>query len=259
MKFKFSRRLVHLLGLIVLFSVGAQAAWAEPAATTTALTVTSGGSVVASGGSVASGSKVTLTAAVVSGSTKVTVGQVNFCDASALSCTDIHFIGTAQLTSAGAAVISLHPAIGSHSYKAVFAGTPNGVTAYAGSVSGSMSLTMTGTMWPSVTSYAANSEVGNYTLTATVGTNASAAPTGTVSFLDAVSYTHLDVYKRQSSTSRPSTTWSWTPARCRWMCWRSRWMRGSRCKKRGDRQLALLVEFEQMTGFRQREDDSVHA
>jgi hypothetical protein len=187
MKLKLSRGLFHLLGLpglIVLFSAGAQPAWAGPAATATTLIVTSGSSVVASGGSLASGSKVTLTAAVVSGSTNVTFGQVNFCDASALSCTDIHLIGTAQLTSAGTAVLSLHPAIGSHSYKAVFAATPNGKASYAASVSGAMSLTVTGSTWPTVTSYAANSEVGNYTLTATVGTNATAAPTGTVSFLD---------------------------------------------------------------------------
>ena len=75
MKLKFSCQLFLTIGLIFLSTVGTQQAWAGPAATSTALTVTSGGKAVAT---IASGSQVTLTAAVVFGSTKVTTGQVNF-------------------------------------------------------------------------------------------------------------------------------------------------------------------------------------
>jgi hypothetical protein len=150
--------------------------------------MTSGGKAVATGGSVASGSEVTLTAAVVSGSTALTTGQVNFCDASAKYCTDIHLLRTAQLIqsgpSAGTAVFRFHPAIGSHSYKAVFAGTPNGATPCEGSTSSTATLTVTGTL-PTTTAIAASGSVGNYTLTAAVtGTGGTVAPTGTVSFLD---------------------------------------------------------------------------
>ena len=74
------RLFASFLALGVLIALHAPAAWATPASTTTTLTVTSGGSDVTS---VASGTVVTLTATVVSGSTKVTPGQVRFCDASA--------------------------------------------------------------------------------------------------------------------------------------------------------------------------------
>jgi hypothetical protein len=89
-------------------------------ATSTALAVTSGGNPVTS---VPSGSVVTLKASVTAGGTPVTVGQVNFCEALATYCTDIHVLGPAQLTSAGTAELKFRPGIGSHSYKAVFAGT----------------------------------------------------------------------------------------------------------------------------------------
>jgi hypothetical protein len=51
------------------------------------------------------------------------LGQVNFCDAAAASCTDIHLVGTVQLTSAGAAVLRFRPGPANHSYKGVFLGT----------------------------------------------------------------------------------------------------------------------------------------
>lgn len=162
-------------------------ALAAPAATTTTLAISSGGNAVASGGSVASGSLVTLTAVVSSGSTNLTVGQVNFCDASASYCTDIHLLGTAQLTSAGTAVLRLRPGIGSHSYKAIFAGTPNGATACAGSTSSITTLTVTGT-FQTTTTIAASGSAGNYTLTANVtalvNSTSLTAQTGAVSFID---------------------------------------------------------------------------
>ena len=147
-----------------------------PGGTTTTLAVSSGGSPVTT---VASGAVVTLTATVKAGTTPLTTGLVNFCDATAAFCTDIHLLGSAQLTSAGTASIKLRPAVGSHSYKAVFAGTK----AHTSSTSASAALTLTG-MNPVTTSIVETGTVGNYTLTATVSGQGSAAPTGTVSFLD---------------------------------------------------------------------------
>ncbi|MFZ0305122.1 MAG: FG-GAP-like repeat-containing protein [Terracidiphilus sp.] len=150
--------------------------------TATTLAITSGGSAVTT---VTSGSVVTLTATVLAGTTPVTVGQVNFCDASAAHCTDIHIVGTAQLTSAGTATFKFRPGVGSHSYNAVFLGTPNGATAYAGSTSSAAALSVTG-LSPSITTLAVSpgTSSNTYDFRATVGGNGSTAPTGTVSFLN---------------------------------------------------------------------------
>ena len=152
------------------------------AATTMALAVSSGGSVVTT---VTSGSVVTLTATVLAGSTPVTIGQVNFCNAAA-ACTGVNLIGSAQLTSGGTAVFKFGPAVGSHSYEAVFAGTGNDIT----SASAASALTVTpgaGTA-SATTSLAESGSAGNLTLTATVAGSVtgsgSPAPTGTVSFVD---------------------------------------------------------------------------
>lgn len=162
-------------------------AWAAPAATTTTLAVTSGGSAIFSGGSVASGSEITLTAAVNAGSAKLTIGQIGFCDASATSCTGLHLLGTAQLTNAGTAVLRLHPGIGSHNYQAIFAGTPHGTTPTAASTSSPVTLTVTGT-FPTTTTIKASGNAGNYSLTAAVtgyiNAQALQAPPGSVSFVD---------------------------------------------------------------------------
>jgi hypothetical protein len=109
---------------------------------------------------------------------------VNFCDATAKSCTDIHLLGMAQITKSGTAAIKFGPGIGSHSYKAVFLGTPNGTLNATASTSGTAALTVTG-IYPTETTIAQSGSVGNYTLTATVSGAGSTVPTGTVSFLDA--------------------------------------------------------------------------
>jgi trimeric autotransporter adhesin len=83
-----------------------QQAWASPATTTTTLAIASAGN--------ASGSVVTLTATVIAGGNPVSPGQINFCDATAKLCTDIHLLGTAQLTGAGTATLKFRPGIGSH-------------------------------------------------------------------------------------------------------------------------------------------------
>lgn len=166
--------LISLLGM-----VGTRKVWAAAQTTTTlAITATSGTVTT-----ITSGSAVTLTATVSAGTTSVTVGQVNFCDATAPSCTDIHLLGTAQLTSAGTASIKLLPSIGSHSYKAVFAGTPHGTLSTTGSTSTPTTLSVTG-LWPSATTVVTVGDPGNYTLTATTGGAGNTAPTGSISFLD---------------------------------------------------------------------------
>ena len=146
--------------------------------TITTLTITSGGNAVTT---VAQGSVVTLTATVNAGSTAITPGQVNFCVATAKSCTDIHLLGTAQLTSAGTAVLKFRPGIGSHSYQAKFLGT----NSYAASASASAPLAVTG-LHPTSTGGGVVGGLGTYTVTpVATGTGAwSPPPTGSVSLID---------------------------------------------------------------------------
>jgi len=156
-----------------------------PTPTATTLAITSEGNAVTT---VSAGSPVTLTATVAAGTTPVTVGQVNFCDASATYCTDIHVLGTAQLIQAGpgagTAVLRLITGVGSQGYKAIFAGTPAAMTAYAASTSSTMTLTVTGKV-PTTASIASSGNVGNYSLSAEVGGTGSNTPlSGSVSFLD---------------------------------------------------------------------------
>src|SRR5438034_1028486 len=109
--------------------------------TTTSLALTAGGNPVTS---INSGTMIALTASVSAGSTLIKQGQVNFCDATATYCTDIHLLGTAQLTSSGHAQLHLRPGTGTHSYKAVFLGTPKTTVAYGASASSAANLTVNG-------------------------------------------------------------------------------------------------------------------
>jgi beta-glucanase (GH16 family) len=164
--------------LLVLAGI-AQYAWAAAPATTTTLTVTSRGAEVTS---VAAGSVVTLTAIVNAGSSPVTMGQVSFCDAAATYCTDIHLLGTAQLTSAGTARLRFVPGAGSHSYKAVFAGTLSAASSASGT---SVLLVAMTAKYPTTTRLGQSVSDGKYTLTATVkGTGGPVPPTGAVSFFE---------------------------------------------------------------------------
>jgi Bacterial Ig-like domain (group 3) len=145
-------------------SVGLLPAWAAPPTITT-LSVTSGGNAVTT---VAPGSVVTLTATVMAGSTPVTPGQINFCDATAKFCTDIHLLGTAQLTANGTATLKFRPGVGSHNYTAVLAEP----AALGPSASPASSLTVTAppaTGQLATTTYLEASGVPNiFSLTATV-------------------------------------------------------------------------------------------
>jgi hypothetical protein len=121
----------------------------------------------------------------MSGSTPVTPGQVNFCDATAKFCTDIHLLGTAQLTANGTATLKFRPGVGSHSYTAVLA-EPAG---FGPSASTASSLTVTASQGMgqlATTTYLEAGGVPNiFSLTATVPGNGNTLPTGMVSFVDA--------------------------------------------------------------------------
>ena len=162
--------------LCALLSAGFPAL-ASGSATTTTLAVVSAGKDVTT---VTAGSVVALVATVKAGTAAVTLGQVNFCDASATYCTDIHLLGTAQPTKAGIAIYKLRPGIGSHNYKAVFLGTASD----AKSASSAAALTVTG-KYPTITTIAQSGSWDSFSLTATVtAPKGLASPTGTVSFLD---------------------------------------------------------------------------
>jgi hypothetical protein len=167
-----------ITALCAILCAAPQPAWAAPTTTTTALSVASSGNAVTT---VASGVLVTLTATVTAVGSPVAPGQINFCDATAKSCTDIHLLGTAQLTSKGTATFKFHPGIGSHSYQAVFVGT----TVNAAGSSAPAALTVTApTIYPSFATIASGGNAGNYSLTATVLGNGPVSPTGSVSFLN---------------------------------------------------------------------------
>ena len=162
---KFSHKVFVALTVAMTFLeiVPSSRAASEP--TTTTLSITAGDAAVTT---VKAGTVVTLTATVKAGSVELIAGRVDFCDAAAKYCTDIHLLGTVQLTSAGTAVLRLRPSLGAHSFKAVFLGTPHGSVATATSASGPAVLTVTGKN-PSATVIAQSGYPGNYTLTATVG------------------------------------------------------------------------------------------
>ena len=168
--------------------------------TSTALAVTTAGAAVLS---VVQGTVVSLTATVTAAGLPVSPGQVRFCDAAAASCSGAHLLGTSALTSAGTAVLKLRPALGSHSYRAVFAGTNDRLT----SMSAVASLTVTGVPQGTVTSLAATGVPGNYTLTANVSGPGPGVPTGQVSFQDV---TNAGYVLGTATLNGGSATWSTT-------------------------------------------------
>jgi hypothetical protein len=175
---KFSRTLLAVGAVVALFGELTPLAHAvPPTATTTALAITSGGKAATS---TTAGTPFTLTATVMAGSTKVTTGLVSFCDASVSYCTDIHLLGTAQLTSAGTATLSTLAPIGTHHYKAVFAGTKTN----AASASAAAALTVSG-LEPTMTAFVTFEDgETNIPQTVTVGSAGTVAPSGEISFLN---------------------------------------------------------------------------
>jgi hypothetical protein len=179
---RFDLRARFALLLVCAWMVAASCPALAGTATTTTLAVNSGGSAVTS---VSSGAVVTLTATVLAGSTPVTLGTVKFCVATATYCEDAHIVGTAQLTSAGTAVVKFRPSVGSHSYNAVFLGTTTYTT--SSSSASSLSVTSTGSLHPTfITGIGATASgtAGTYDLTAILGAAGPTAPTGNLSYLD---------------------------------------------------------------------------
>ncbi len=171
------------LALLWLFGVAGSVSAQTSTTTTLSVTATNGSTVT----TVDTGTVVVLTASVVkSGGGGVTLGTVNFCDATAAHCEDGHLLGSAQVTSKGTAIFKFRPAPGEHSYQAFFHGTTHGTTLLAASVSGEQNLTVTGGPYATTTSIAQSGSAGDNTLTATVSSSNLAAllPTGAVDFLD---------------------------------------------------------------------------
>jgi hypothetical protein len=163
------------LSALLLVGMGMPILMAAPVTTTTTLAVTANGLSVSS---VDASAVVTLTATVKSGSGTVTLGQVNFCDATAKLCSDIHLLGTAPLTTAGTAALKFVPRAGSHSYKAEFVSTANDNA----SVSTAQPLLVYGA---TTTTISQSGSPGNYTLKAIVtGVAVESAPAGNVEFRD---------------------------------------------------------------------------
>jgi hypothetical protein len=145
---------VSAIAAMLLLSVLAAYAMPQPSTTST---------LTASSNEVSLGSAVTLTVSVQASSVPVSKGLVLFCDAAQSYCTDNALLGSAQLNSSGTASIKLMQGLGTHSVKAVFAGTQ----AYKTSTSASASFTVSGSS-PTTTTLVSSGSAGNYTLNATV-------------------------------------------------------------------------------------------
>jgi len=137
---------------------------------------------------VASLAAVTLTASVTGGGSPLTTGAITFCDASAALCEDAAIVGRAQLTPAGTATLKFIPAIGVHSYKAIF----NATASAENSTSTAQTLTVTG-LYPTSTTIASTGTSSGYGLTATVVGVANHPPVlvGNVSFNDTTNGNYL--------------------------------------------------------------------
>ena len=177
----FDRIALACLSITLAWGICESALAQTKPATTTTLSVTSSGSPVTT---VAPGTVVTLTATVKAGSTSLTTGWVNFCDASVVSCSDIHLLSTVALTSGGTATFKFVPGPGEHSYKAEFLANKDG----AASVSSEVQLSVEpapSPVYSDTTSITDLGYPGAYSLTATVEGFGGPAPlTGNVSFVD---------------------------------------------------------------------------
>lgn len=125
------------------------------------------------------GNPVVLTATVTDQNGSVGKGSVNFCDASASYCSDVAALGSAQLTSAGVAAVSLRLGVGTYKIKAVFLGTNSD----ARSASPIQGLTVAGQA-VTTTTLAVTSPVDNFALMATVTGGGHTALSGAVTFSD---------------------------------------------------------------------------
>ncbi|WP_175528955.1 FG-GAP repeat domain-containing protein [Granulicella pectinivorans] len=122
---------------------------------------------------VASGTPIALTATVsTTGGILSGLGLVNFCDASAAHCTDIHLLGTASAV-AGVATLRFVPASGVRSYKAVFMPTHLAATC----TSSVLPLTVTAASPTALAVLTSTGSAGTYNLTAEVTGSSAIYPT----------------------------------------------------------------------------------
>ncbi|MFY9646726.1 MAG: VCBS repeat-containing protein [Terriglobales bacterium] len=174
---------IRALFTIVLVLSTATAAWAQPAATTTALSITPN--------SLAPDTAVTLTATVTSTTPGTITGQVLFCNASAKYCEGSGLIGSAWVITSGTALgtATIHKTFGPGTYniQSVFAGT----NTYFTSTSAASNLAVSSGPLPTTTTISAIGVAGNYALNGTVWAGGTAVPTGSVSFQDATTNTLL--------------------------------------------------------------------
>jgi hypothetical protein len=179
--FSHSLCLTWAASVFVVIAAGGATFAQTKAPTVTSISIKANGSVVSS---VAAGTVVTLTAQVTAGGANVSTGQVNFCDASAPHCTDIHILGSATLNGSGTATFKFVPGAGAQSYKAQF--VEDGFR--LGSSSNVASLNVgpaPSPVYSDTIGITADGFAGDYSLTATVtGYGGSASPTGNVSFID---------------------------------------------------------------------------
>ncbi len=147
-----------------------------PAAVAVSLTVTSAGAAVTT---VPFNTSVLLTATAMNGTTPITPGVVQFCDADYKGCVGSGLLGTAQTNAQGTAKLSVRLGAGTHAINAMFLAQKS----YTVGTSLSSKLVVTGGQ--SVTTLASAGTQGQYSLTATVvASGQEGTPTGSVSFND---------------------------------------------------------------------------
>jgi hypothetical protein len=190
---KLNGTLTLFVSALFLLAAAGGPSWAQ-SATSVTLTL--------SASSAAPGTPVTLTAKVVAAGQPVTPGLVLFCNASVPTCQGPALLGQGQLTASGTATTKLIFGAGTHSLKAMFAGT----NAHAASTSAASSFTVGGAA-PSATTINVSGSAGSYTLAATVSGNGTQIPTGTVSFMDTTDGALLG----SASLGAGSTTGGFTP------------------------------------------------
>ncbi len=161
-------------------------------ASTTTLTLSSA--------QVTTGTSVLLKATTVSASKGTTLAEtVNFCIATAPTCTGSALLATAQLGTVGTAQVSLVLPIGSYSIKAVFQGSQ----VLLPSSSAPVALTVTG-LKPTVTQLTSTGSAGTYALTAKVIGPGTQPLTGTVAFTNTSTKTALGSVALSAGTTRLS-------------------------------------------------------
>lgn len=132
------------------------------------------------------GSAATLSASVTYNGNPVTPGVVDFCDATAPSCTGLAHLGVAQLDANGNASITLSLPAGTYTVEAQFAGNKDAMK----STSSSQQFSVTSAAgYASITKLTSSGAPGNYTFTANVAAIGAPGLAGKITFSDAAAGT----------------------------------------------------------------------